>query len=78
MKSTIKFFLVVVLFCSTAFAEGNMGSGGLGDDGNMGSGGKTCQINCSNDDQEDNEDDSDESDNLILDLVQDYLFSIFG
>lgn len=78
MKSTIKFFLVIVLFCSTAFAEGNMGSGGIGDDGNMGSGGKTCQTNCSNDDQEDNEDDSDESDNLILDFVQDYLFSIFG
>jgi hypothetical protein len=27
MKPTIKLFLVVVLFCSAAFAEGDMGNG---------------------------------------------------
>jgi hypothetical protein len=28
MKPTIKLFLVVILFCSAAFAEGDMGTGG--------------------------------------------------
>ncbi|MBC7900125.1 MAG: hypothetical protein H7070_08740 [Saprospiraceae bacterium] len=40
MKNTMKVFLVVALFCSTAFADGDMGSGGFAE-GDMGSGGKT-------------------------------------
>ncbi|HMJ08863.1 MAG TPA: hypothetical protein VK468_07650 [Pyrinomonadaceae bacterium] len=54
MKSTLKLFLVLALFCGTALADGDMGAGGLtsgtsmkeiivvNDDGDMGAGGKTC------------------------------------
>ena len=28
MKTTIKLFLIVTMFCATAFADGNQGSGG--------------------------------------------------
>ncbi len=58
MKSTMKVFLVLALFCGTALADGDMGNGGLwtGTDdtkttvtvtvndegGDMGNGGKTC------------------------------------
>lgn len=52
MKSTMKVFLVLALFCGSAMAEGDMGNGGLWaggttttrttEDGDMGNGGKTC------------------------------------
>jgi hypothetical protein len=87
MKSTIKLFLVVVLFFSTAFAgEGDMGSGGY--DGDMGSGGRTCTtaecVNTSstNDttslDTTGSADEEDNSDDSILTIIQNYLNEIFG
>ncbi len=80
MKSTIKLFLVVVLFCSTTFADGNMGGGGF-TDGNMGGGGKTCTSNClvqnPNVDTK-NDTDQKQSEDSILDFVKEYLFSVFG
>lgn len=85
MKSTIKLFLVVALFVSTAFADGDMGSGGVMD-GDMGSGGKTCTTNCLTDNQPtepnveliDQNSDSNDSDRTILTIVQEYLNTIFG
>ena len=86
MKSTIKLFLVVALFVSTAFADGDMGSGGAMD-GDMGSGGKTCTTtNCLTDTQPsepngeliDQNSNSQDSDKTILNIVQDYLNTIFG
>ncbi|MBC7899621.1 MAG: hypothetical protein H7070_06160 [Saprospiraceae bacterium] len=80
MKNTMKIFLVIALFCSTSFAEGDMGNGGLwsGDEttnsleGDMGNGGKTCPqgqtcLVGSND-----------SDDSILKSIKDYLASIIG
>ena len=52
MKSTIKLFLIVALFVSTAFADGDMGNGGFAE-GDMGNGGKTCATNCLTDNQTD-------------------------
>ena len=71
MKSIIKLSLVVVLFCSTSFA----------DDGSMGHGGKTCTgTNCLIENQEidTNNTDQKQSDNSVLEFVKDYLISIFG
>ena len=53
MKTATKILLVLALFCGTAFADGDMGNGGLWtgdgsttasatDGGDMGNGGKTC------------------------------------
>jgi hypothetical protein len=71
MKSTIKFLLVIALFCSTVFADGNMNNGG-----------KTCTSNCfaAPQDTEATKTDTDqnESNDSILDFVKDYLFSILG
>ncbi len=77
----MKIFLVIALFCSTSFAEGDMGAGGFwsGDEttntleGDMGAGGKTCpQGQTCLLSSEDNSDDS------ILKSIQDYLETIFG
>lgn len=70
MKLTIKLFLVVCLFSSVAFADGDMGNGG-----------KNCTGNCLVANQPtENETVKPESepDNYILDFVQKYLFSILG
>ncbi len=72
MKSTIKLFLIVTLFVSTAFADGDMGSGG-----------KTCTTNCLTDNQTNESTDEDsnptESDKSVLIIIQDYLnTTIFG
>ncbi len=81
MKSTIKLFLIVTLFVSTAFADGDMGSGGFAE-GNMGNGAKTCAINCLTDNQTNESTDEDsnstESDKSVLIIIQDYLNTIFG
>jgi hypothetical protein len=42
VKLTLKLILVLSLFSSVAFADGDMGNGGEGD---MGNGGKTCPQN---------------------------------
>lgn len=81
MKNTIKLFFVIVLFCATAFAEGNMGGGGFTGDGNMGGGGKTCTGTCiiateTNPDTK-KSGEADESESVIK-FIQDYLVSIFG
>ena len=72
MKHTVKLFLVIVLFCATAFADG---------DGNMGSGGRTCTSNCPTPVQStvlpENEKETDSSDSMIK-FIQEYLVSIFG
>lgn len=78
MKLTIKFALVIVLFCSTAFADGEMGNGGIAP-GEMGNGGRTCTSNCFFDNSTivtDNEQDN--SDNYVLTVVKDFLAEIFG
>ena len=81
MKSTIKLFLIVALFVSTAFAEGDMGSGGF-TEGDMGSGGKTCTTTCLPDNETDQSHEensnSEESDESVLTVIQDYLNTIFG
>lgn len=41
-KLTIKFFLIISLFASSALADGTMTNGGFADDGQMGGGNKTC------------------------------------
>ena len=74
MKFTLKLFLVVCLFSSVAFADGDMTNGGSGGDGDMTNGGRTCTENCrvsSNTNEEAPED-------SVLSFIQDYLISIFG
>ena len=69
-KLMVKLFLIISLFCATAFADdGNMSGGGFADDGNMSGGGLTA-------------DDGDMgtgslTNNQILTFVRGYLFSIF-
>lgn len=46
MKATLKIVLTLTIFCSVAFAEGDMGTGGLTFEGDMGTGGKTCTQRC--------------------------------
>ena len=83
MKLTLKLILVVCLFCSSAFAEGDMTNGGFADgemgsggfaDGDMTSGGKADgdQGNGGLTVNDPNQN------NPILIFVQKYLFSIFG
>lgn len=69
----LKLFLVVCLFSSVTFAEGDMGDGGYSGDGDMGDGGRlACTENCVvNVNQK-------EAENSILSFVRDYLVSIFG
>lgn len=70
MKSTARLFLIIALFCSVAFADGEMPSGG-----------KTCTENCSivnppvviEDTNQNNE-----TPDSILTIIEEYLFSIFG
>ena len=72
MKHTVKLFLVIVLFCATAFADG---------DGNMGNGGKTCTSNCLAANQTattTGNDDENSSSNSVIKFIQEYLVSIFG
>ena len=87
-KLMVKLFLIISLFCATAFAEdghmgsgnladGHMSNGGIADDGHMGSGGYTKG------DMETGNLDGDMgggglTDNQILEFVRGYLFSIFG
>lgn len=75
MKNTMKLFLTIALFCTTAFADGNMGGGGF-TDGNMGGGGKTCTGNCLVDSRPTAE--TGDSDNSVMKFIEDYLISIFG
>lgn len=76
MKSTMKLFLVLALFCGTAMADGDMGNGGRtgdmgngGRDGDMGNGGLACAAKCV-------EPDTAGSTDLIT-IVTNYLSSIF-
>ncbi len=76
----MKVFLVIALFCSAAFAEGDMGAGGLWDDGaatnslegDMGAGGRTCEEGktC--------ETDPDDDGDSMLETIKDYLASLIG
>lgn len=70
MKSTIKLFLVVVLFSSVVLAEGNMGNGNRSCPN-----GTTCLI--SSEPAEQKEPAATESDNSVLSVVQEYLNSVF-
>ena len=81
MKFTLKLFLVICLFSSVTFANGDMPGGGFA--GDMPGGGFTCTENCSNDDGQSqssdaNSDGSQNDDGSILDFVEDYLFLLFG
>lgn len=70
MKLTLKLFLVVCLFSSITFADGDMTTGG-----------KTCTQNCliSNEPTEPTVDDLDQSqsEDSVLTFIQEYLISIF-
>ncbi len=70
MKLTIKFALVIALFCSTAFADGEMTSGG-----------RTCTTNCFADGQTNttiiSDNNVDKSENYLLTFVKDFLNGIF-
>lgn len=70
MKSVCKLFLVVMLFTSVVFAEGNMGNG----DRSCPSGQTTCLVGGQT--TEPDVKSSDEEDS-ILTIVQKYLDSIF-
>ncbi|HQU85253.1 MAG TPA: hypothetical protein PKY59_19085 [Pyrinomonadaceae bacterium] len=74
MKNTLKFALIIALFCTSVFADGNMGGGGF-TDGNMGGGGKTCTNNCLAENQTKNE--ASDSKGSILEIIENYLISIF-
>lgn len=68
MKNTIKLFFVIVLFCSTVFADGSMGNG------------KTCPPNTTcllNIPTVETTDKSD-SENSMIKYIRNYLVSIFG
>ncbi|MGC2238903.1 MAG: hypothetical protein WA584_22295 [Pyrinomonadaceae bacterium] len=82
MKLTLKLILVVCLFSSVAFADGDMTNGGFTDgnmtnggktDGNMGSGGFT-DGNMGNGGRAVN--DPNQADSALT-FIQNYLFSIF-
>lgn len=70
MKSTIKLVLVAVLFTSTVFAEGELGNGNR----NCPNGQTTCLIDSQ---PVETEIKTAESNNSILDIVQEYLGSVF-
>lgn len=80
MKNIMKVLLVIALFCSAAFAEGDMGAGGFwgGDDttanleGDMGAGGRTCEEGkiCVTDPDDDGD--------SMLETIEDYLASLIG
>jgi len=76
MKLTLKLILFLCLFSSSAFADGEMGSGG---EGEMGSGGKTCPTPspCRPADDPVDTIDPTETD-TVLTMIQKYLTSIFG
>jgi hypothetical protein len=78
MKLTLKLILILSLFSSVAFADGEMGSGG---EGEMGSGGKTktCPTPspCRPADEPDDIINPTETD-TVLTMIQKYLTSIFG
>jgi len=76
MKSTIKLFLVLALFCGTALAEGDMGNGGRagdmgngGRDGDMGNGGLVCAEKCVLSPSDDSSD--------LMTLISKYFISVF-
>lgn len=75
MKNTMKVFLMIALFCSAAFAEGDMGAGGrtcpqgqtcLGAGERTCEEGKTCAA------------DPDDDGDSLLETIQDYLASLIG
>lgn len=76
----MKVLLIIALFCSAAFAEGDMGAGGLWDDGtatsslegDMGAGGRTCEEGktCVADPADDGD--------SMLETIKDYLASLIG
>ena len=94
MKLTLKLFLVVCLFSSVSFAqgdtcEGDMTGGGITCtcEGDMTGGGYTCEgdmtgggITCTCEDNSSttNNTTQEESGDSILDFVQEYLSSLFG
>jgi hypothetical protein len=75
VKLTLKLILVLCLFSSVAFADGEMGSGG---DGEMGSGGKTCPTPspCRPADTDTTDTSTNETDSVLV-MIQKYLVSIF-
>lgn len=70
MKLTLKLFLVICLFSSVTFADGDMGNGS-----------KTCTQNCFAGDQQTEPTNSDRNKlkpkDSILTFIQKYLISIF-
>ena len=81
MKFTLKLFLVVCLFSSVAFADGEMGNGGFAD-GEMSNGGKTGDMTGGLTDGDMSNggltaNDQNQTDSILI-FVQKYLLSIFG
>ncbi len=83
MKLTLKVFLVVCLFSSIAFADGDMGNGGFAD-GDMGNGGKSAVVK-TGDTSENVDGDMGNGGRAVNDqnesaftLIQKYLISLFG
>ncbi len=71
-KLTVKVFLIISLFCSTAFADGEMNEGGRTGTG-TGGGGFAC-IEC----VIDNESTDKVEDDSIITLFKDFLSEILG
>ena len=74
MKSTIKFALVIALFCSTAFAEGEMGTGGRSCPQNA----QTCFAGNPTDMPTDSDKNQKDLEDSFLVFVKDFLTKIFG
>lgn len=78
-KLMVKLFLIISLFCATAFAEdGHMGSGGFADDGSMSAGGIADDGHMGSGNLDGDMGGGGLTDNQILKFVRGYLFSIFG
>lgn len=80
MKLTLKLFLVVCLFSSVTFADGDMPGGGFA--GDMPGGGKTCTQNCvvgnePTTEPTDGNLNQSPSEDSVLTFIQEYLISIF-
>lgn len=73
MKLTIKFALVIALFCSTAFADGEMGTGGRSCPQ-----GQTCLVNNPTNTTIVTDKDQKGSEDSFLVIVKDFLTKIFG
>ena len=78
MKLTIKVVLWIALLATTAFADGEMGTGGYTANGEMGTGGKTCSGTCIIETLPADDDSSKAEEDSLLIYLQSYLDSLLN